>query len=794
MTRDWLLGALFLMISNGAALAQQEIALTSTAMAQGVLSPQQPSATVGFKVDNATEVSFSIVSTLPMTADVVFPSSFVLNRDTASTIGAEFYAFDLSDESGAPTHHVEVSVPSPAAGSYQIRLTASGSVTQSGSFSVTMVPQSQVRAAVTVSHAEAVINKVVAISALVFDGARAITGASVTAAVGLDSGDGAPMTTATLNLVDNGLGVDAEVGDGLYSARFVSQSGGRYIVLVHIEGTSLSGQPFQRDASTSFQVRNPNATSRLSGTYSISERDDDQDGLIDALVISSGAVITVPGRFDLSLTLVAPNGQQLVANRVMEVSTTGNAIFDVEFSAKDIRSLDSDGPYVIVAARLEEFTSGNILRDTASGTLLTTAEYARSDIDRPSIELLPPGITAAGRDLNSNGLFESLQVSVAVDLLLDGEYGVSAALTGADGRIVSSISAPYSLTSGPGMITVDFDGCQIRASGVEGPYSVRSLMISMQRGLIDKPFFGNPSGTADFRLAQFECVPTPTRTPTRTATNTPTVTPTLTPTCTATRTPTQTPTLTPTSTATRTPTMTPTHTPTLTPAVTLTATPCMCTGDCNCNGAVTVNELVLSVNIALGTQLVSACYAGDKSRDGNVTVDELVTAVGNALEGCARGQSARSEGVQALAAAGNVTIQIGSISGVCGATGSLPITVTGGMGNAAGVNIDLVFPTNVITPPQCSIDPRLGSDLDLHTNVIEAGRLRLLLADTANFPSTTFTDGVIATCSTQILSNAPLGTYALTGIRNTVSDSVGTEMPSTAVAGSVTVSSAPIGC
>jgi hypothetical protein len=59
-----------------------------------------------------------------------------------------------------------------------------------------------------------------------------------------------------------------------------------------------------------------------------------------------------------------------------------------------------------------------------------------------------------------------------------------------------------------------------------------------------------------------------------------------------------------------------------------------CTGDCNTNGEVTVDELIRGVNIALGNKPVDDCPAFDRSGDGQVTINELVAAVGNALTGC----------------------------------------------------------------------------------------------------------------------------------------------------------------
>ena len=74
-----------------------------------------------------------------------------------------------------------------------------------------------------------------------------------------------------------------------------------------------------------------------------------------------------------------------------------------------------------------------------------------------------------------------------------------------------------------------------------------------------------------------------------------------------------------------------------TPAATtlsLTATPqpTGCDGDCNGDGTVTVNELVLCVNMALSTS--DACHACDANGDGTVTINEIIAAVSAALNGC----------------------------------------------------------------------------------------------------------------------------------------------------------------
>jgi hypothetical protein len=55
-------------------------------------------------------------------------------------------------------------------------------------------------------------------------------------------------------------------------------------------------------------------------------------------------------------------------------------------------------------------------------------------------------------------------------------------------------------------------------------------------------------------------------------------------------------------------------------------------GDCDGNGAVSINELVVGVGIALGETSLSACPDYDADRNGIVTVDELLVAINNALD------------------------------------------------------------------------------------------------------------------------------------------------------------------
>lgn len=73
-----------------------------------------------------------------------------------------------------------------------------------------------------------------------------------------------------------------------------------------------------------------------------------------------------------------------------------------------------------------------------------------------------------------------------------------------------------------------------------------------------------------------------------------------------------------------------------TPTPTATAPSDVCPGDCNGDRIVAVSELVLGVDIALGSRPASACTAFDRNRDASVAINELVAGVSNALAECPR--------------------------------------------------------------------------------------------------------------------------------------------------------------
>ncbi len=59
-----------------------------------------------------------------------------------------------------------------------------------------------------------------------------------------------------------------------------------------------------------------------------------------------------------------------------------------------------------------------------------------------------------------------------------------------------------------------------------------------------------------------------------------------------------------------------------------------CVGDCNANGSVAINELIIGVGISLRMRDTADCPSFDANESGAVEIAELIRAVNNSLDGC----------------------------------------------------------------------------------------------------------------------------------------------------------------
>ncbi|MGH7789476.1 MAG: hypothetical protein ACRERC_21570, partial [Candidatus Binatia bacterium] len=131
-----------------------------------------------------------------------------------------------------------------------------------------------------------------------------------------------------------------------------------------------------------------------------------------------------------------------------------------------------------------------------------------------------------------------------------------------------------------------------------------------------------------------------------------------------------------------------------------------CAADCNDNGDVSINELIVGLNILLERLPLLSCPVADLDGNQRVIVDESVAATGNAIEGC---------GTHPTGPAGTnpVEIELGVVAGTAGTEVDFTAILHTNGESVAGTQNDITF--DPLTPigssfgdPMCTANPAIG--------------------------------------------------------------------------------------
>jgi len=106
-------------------------------------------------------------------------------------------------------------------------------------------------------------------------------------------------------------------------------------------------------------------------------------------------------------------------------------------------------------------------------------------------------------DENGDGLFEYLDVNVGVNATQQGDFTVAAVLRGEDGQYIDLANTTVYSFTGDTILTIQFDGQAIRASGLDGPYTVTEVVLLDDADLIKLDEADNVWVTPSYDHRQF---------------------------------------------------------------------------------------------------------------------------------------------------------------------------------------------------------------------------------------------------------------------------------------------------
>lgn len=328
------------------------------------------------------------------------------------------------------------------------------------------------------------------------DGSTPLRGVAVNAMIGSPD-----ETTDTVALRDDGVGDDAVAGDGTYSGQFSRVSiPGLYRVVV----TAISASP-QMNRETLLVAAVSASQSRLNGAFAASGVDTDGNGLFDELLVQSGVSIASPARYRMYGLLTTPTGNEIATATAVADLAAGAPTMTLRFDGRQIFQAGADGPFDLKLVRLAEEGTVSVLPLDERADAFRTAAFRRNQFERPPILIAGTG-TDRGQDTTGDGLFDSLRVSLDIDVLRGGAHNWTARLVDSKRTEIGFAAGSGTLVAGASTIVLVFDGVKIGQNDVDGPYAVDDLLVY---GGVDSAVVFHAYTTAAYGAVEFAGNPGP---------------------------------------------------------------------------------------------------------------------------------------------------------------------------------------------------------------------------------------------------------------------------------------------
>lgn len=473
-------GALLLLALPGRLGAQPPVvslSLQDSRIEVDRLAPGLTQGEAAFLVDQAPVLEVDAVATIDgLATSILAPTGEVIDETSIGALGGAFHRMEgaagpgspLLSPAGEPGFHSIYRFPSLGPGTYTVRFQAAASLSQEVAVITRLTTASPLVAGLVAPDSEIVVGNLAVLTAAVFEAGQPVPGASVAVQVRDPNGN-----SISVPLMDDGLGVDAAAGDGLYSGELTPAVPGSYGALARMTGTTSTGLPFVRQAATRFEVLRQ--TSFLTGDFTDSGSDDDGDGLFDRIVLQADTQTVEAGRYRLFVGLRTAGGEELVRSGEADL-LPGLGSIAVGFEAEEFIALGENGPYFVSFLYLVRLDPAGVLEAHRLESLGQTQAYQLSQLQRPPLALTG-AVTDQAFDDNGNGLYDRLVVDVEVSALRSGVYSWSFKLTDRSLHELGFGAGSAFLPAGTHTIRVAFDGQQIGLSGADGPYLLQDLLM-----------------------------------------------------------------------------------------------------------------------------------------------------------------------------------------------------------------------------------------------------------------------------------------------------------------------------
>lgn len=258
----------------------------------------------------------------------------------------------------------------------------------------------------------------------------------------------------TIEFFDDGTHGDHSAHDGIYTGRFIAED-----VLGYAQYNVIATDGSLTRLKTSIIVIGQVTATfppddQLASAIQLSTPDDDNDGLIDALVFQIPFTTNQEGNFKLFALLSDTAGNKLrvtvsTLENLDHVLPIGEHSFQVIFSGEELRKLGGNGPYQLTYLGLDDISKTNFTVDKREN-VYTTPAYQANDFEGPFFTIRK--IQEQPIDSDGDGLFEALEIVMDFEVIRPANYQWTATLkendrhhTVVDGQAYLDSQTPFRL-------------------------------------------------------------------------------------------------------------------------------------------------------------------------------------------------------------------------------------------------------------------------------------------------------------------------------------------------------------
>ncbi|MGE5430368.1 MAG: T9SS type A sorting domain-containing protein [Syntrophomonadaceae bacterium] len=219
------------------------------------------------------------------------------------------------------------------------------------------------------------------------------------------------------------------------------------------------------------------------------------DGLYDAINIKTNLQSSFAGSYSVQGIISKDSLIIASASRSFNIGT-GSQQMMLKLETSAISALGKDGPYTISV----QLCNGDGTQLSSGET--ETASYKASQFAPPEVRIIT-GTNDYAVDYDLNALFDTLQVELQLNSLVNNKYTITAYLASQKDSFIAAASSDISVTKGYSLVLLNFPGTAIGRSKTDGPYKISYAVI--QDTMLNPVYTGFNLYTTDkYTSDQFE--------------------------------------------------------------------------------------------------------------------------------------------------------------------------------------------------------------------------------------------------------------------------------------------------